>query len=58
MLFNLNGFNYTIDDDGRYTLKEDLVYLLENAFVWYAYEYYISGTKYFILITDLLVFYL
>jgi hypothetical protein len=31
----------------KYTLKEDLVYLLKNAFVWYAYEYYISGTKYF-----------
>jgi hypothetical protein len=25
----------------------DRVYLRKNAFVWYAYEYYISGTKYY-----------
>ena len=42
------GFNYTIDEDGKYTLKGGSgLFTGRMPFVWYAYEYYISGTKYF-----------
>ncbi|QZK90139.1 carboxypeptidase regulatory-like domain-containing protein [Flavobacterium sp. CHNK8] len=42
------GFNYTIDKDGKYILKGGSgLFTGRMPFVWYAYEYYISGTKYF-----------
>lgn len=48
-LFNPRiGFNYAIDDDGKFTLKGGSgLFTGRMPFVWYAYEYYISGTKYF-----------
>ena len=42
------GFNYNIDDNGKYVLKCGSGFFSGRMpFVWYAYEYYISGTKYF-----------
>ncbi|MGZ9676004.1 TonB-dependent receptor [Flavobacterium sp. GNP001] len=42
------NFNYTIDSDGKYNLKGGIgLFTGRMPFVWYAYEYYISGTKYY-----------
>jgi hypothetical protein len=41
------GFNYNIDDAGKYMLKGGSgLFTGRMPFVWYAYEYYISGTNY------------
>jgi hypothetical protein len=42
------GFNYNIDDAGKYILKGGSgLFTGRMPFVWYAYEYYISGTNYY-----------
>ena len=42
------GFNYTIDNKGKYILKGGSgLFTGRMPFVWYAYEYYIAGTKYY-----------
>jgi hypothetical protein len=46
------GFNYNIDDAGKYMLKGGSGLFTEECFVWYAYEYYISEPNTIILTID------